>query len=243
MLYSDSRSFDYNTLEEQINMSLKNFLFTGLIGTIISSVFSTTSVSAEEMIKETNTDDKQETKVKVENGDTLWDFSQEYDVKLDDIISKNNLKSKDDLIKAGDKLIIPGIKTQEARNKQTQAVTTQVQQPVQQQATTQAPQPVANTQTTATRQAGSFKVTFYDPAVLGATTMPGGTYSGVAASLDVFPKGTQLKITLADGTVMYRTVNDTGTFAYTNPYQLDIAMPNSMVPSYGVTTASVEVIG
>jgi len=68
-------------------------------------------------------------------------------------------------------------------------------------------------------------------------------YSGVAANLSVFPKGTQLKITLADGTVMYRTVNDTGTFANSNSQQLDVAMPSSSIPSYGVTTASVEVIG
>ncbi|KRK61789.1 hypothetical protein FC68_GL000587 [Companilactobacillus farciminis KCTC 3681 = DSM 20184] len=67
-------------------------------------------------------------------------------------------------------------------------------------------------------------------------------YSGVAANLSVFPKGTQLKITLADGTVLYRTVNDTGTFANSNSQQLDVAMPSSSIPSYGVTTASVEVL-
>lgn len=225
-------------------MKFKNFLFIGLLGTIISSVFSATSVNAEEVVKETNTNDKQETKIKVETGDTLWDLSQKYDVKLDDIIAKNKLNSKDDIIKSGDNLIIPGLKTQAARDQDAQVATTSqvaTQQPVSDTqssaATTQTPQPATTT------KAGSFKITFYDPAVLGATTMPGGTYSGVAASLDVFPKGTQLKITLADGTVMYRTVNDTGTFAYSNPYQLDIAMPNNMVPSYGVTTASVEVVG
>lgn len=229
-------------------MKFKNFLFIGLLGTIISSVFSATSVNAEEVVKETNTNDKQETKIKVETGDTLWDLSQKYDVKLDDIIAKNKLNSKDDIIKSGDNLIIPGLKTQAARDQDAQVATTSqvaTQQPVSDTqssaATTQTP--VQTAQPVTTTKAGSFKITFYDPAVLGATTMPGGTYSGVAASLDVFPKGTQLKITLADGTVMYRTVNDTGTFAYSNPYQLDVAMPNNMVPSYGVTTASVEVVG
>ncbi|MFC6176934.1 LysM peptidoglycan-binding domain-containing protein [Companilactobacillus huachuanensis] len=99
------------------------------------------------------------------------------------------------------------------------------------QATTQ------STSTTGTSQ-GTFKISFYDPAVLGSNM----GYSGVAANLSVFPKGTQLKITLSDGTVLYRTVNDTGTFANTNSQQLDVAMPSSSIPSYGVTTASVEVL-
>ncbi|WP_459576745.1 DPBB and LysM peptidoglycan-binding domain-containing protein [Companilactobacillus alimentarius] len=94
-----------------------------------------------------------------------------------------------------------------------------------------------NTNTTGTSQ-GTFKISFYDPSVLGSNM----GYGGVAANLSVFPKGTQLKITLSDGTVLYRTVNDTGTFAYSNPNQLDVAMPNNQIPSYGVTTASVEVI-
>ena len=68
-------------------------------------------------------------------------------------------------------------------------------------------------------------------------------YGGVAANLSVFPKGTRLKITLSDGTVWYRTVNDTGSFAAGNPNQLDIAMPNSQIPSAGVLTATVEVVG
>ncbi|WP_334351701.1 LysM peptidoglycan-binding domain-containing protein [Companilactobacillus sp. HBUAS56257] len=96
-----------------------------------------------------------------------------------------------------------------------------------------------NTSTTSTTASGTFKISFYDPAVLGSNM----GYSGVAANLSVFPKGTQLKITLADGTVMYRTVNDTGTFANSNSQQLDVAMPSSSIPSYGVTTATVEVVG
>ncbi|AKP66146.1 DPBB and LysM peptidoglycan-binding domain-containing protein [Companilactobacillus ginsenosidimutans] len=120
--------------------------------------------------------------------------------------------------------------------------TSAVQQNVQsQQANTQAAaQPATQTYApSTTQQAGSFKISFYDPAVLGSNM----GYSGVAANLSVFPKGTQLKITLSDGQVLYRTVNDTGTFAYSNPQQLDVAMPNSSIPSYGVTTASVSVVG
>ncbi|GEO47873.1 LysM peptidoglycan-binding domain-containing protein [Companilactobacillus kimchii] len=105
------------------------------------------------------------------------------------------------------------------------------------QATTQAAS-TQTTSTTSTTASGTFKISFYDPSVLGSNM----GYGGVAANLSVFPKGTQLKITLADGTVLYRTVNDTGTFANSNSQQLDVAMPSSSIPSYGVTTASVEVI-
>ncbi|HIY92005.1 LysM peptidoglycan-binding domain-containing protein [Companilactobacillus sp. HBUAS56275] len=117
-----------------------------------------------------------------------------------------------------------------------QQSTTQSTTDTSSQAVTQA----VSTQTTSTTStaSGTFKISFYDPSVLGSNM----GYGGVAANLSVFPKGTQLKITLADGTVLYRTVNDTGTFANSNSQQLDVAMPSSSIPSYGVTTASVEVI-
>jgi len=110
----------------------------------------------------------------------------------------------------------------------------------QQQESKQSSAYTANAQATS---GSTVKVTFYDPAVLGASTMPGGIYSGVAANLSVYPKGTVLRITLQDGQVMTRTVNDTGAFASSNPNQLDIAIPNSQVPSWGTGTAQVQVIG
>ena len=124
------------------------------------------------------------------------------------------------------------------------------QQAAQEQAQAQAAQQAANASaaaasatTTSTTQSttnkGTFKLSFYDPAVLGSNM----GYDGVAANLSVFPKGTRLKITLSDGTVWYRTVNDTGSFANGNPNQLDVAMPNSQIPSAGVMTATVEVVG
>ncbi|KRL67585.1 DPBB and LysM peptidoglycan-binding domain-containing protein [Companilactobacillus versmoldensis] len=131
---------------------------------------------------------------------------------------------------------------QQAQAQQQQAQASQQQAQATQQQNTQAATQTAtqNTQSSAsTQSAGQYKISFYDPAVLGSNM----GYSGVAANLSVFPKGTQLKITLSDGTVMYRTVNDTGTFANSNPNQLDVAMPNASIPSYGVTTASVEVVG
>ncbi|CAJ2235168.1 LysM peptidoglycan-binding domain-containing protein [Companilactobacillus paralimentarius] len=118
-----------------------------------------------------------------------------------------------------------------------QQATTQSTTDTSSQATTQAAS-TQTTSTTSTTASGTFKISFYDPSVLGSNM----GYGGVAANLSVFPKGTQLKITLADGTVLYRTVNDTGTFANSNSQQLDVAMPSSSIPSYGVTTASVEVI-
>lgn len=131
---------------------------------------------------------------------------------------------------------------EQAQASQQQAQASQQQAQATQQQNTQAATQTAtqNTQSSAsTQSAGQYKISFYDPAVLGSNM----GYSGVAANLSVFPKGTQLKITLSDGTVMYRTVNDTGTFANSNPNQLDVAMPNASIPSYGVTTASVEVVG
>lgn len=96
----------------------------------------------------------------------------------------------------------------------------------------------APTKTVSGVNKGQFKLSFYDPAVLGSNM----GYSGVAANLSVFPKGTRLKITLSNGTVWYRTVNDTGTFAYANPRQLDVAMPSNMIPSAGILYATVEVL-
>jgi len=113
-----------------------------------------------------------------------------------------------------------------------------------------APAPVPVVQPTAPQPApqptlidkGTFKLTFYDPAVLGATDMPGGMYSGVAAHLGVIPRGSKIKITLSTGEVWYRTVNDTGSFAASNSQQLDVAMASSDIPSAGVLTADVQII-
>lgn len=118
---------------------------------------------------------------------------------------------------------------------QQQAAQQQASQQAQQQTTTTTAAPAATT----TSNHGTFKLSFYDPAVMGSNM----GYSGVAANLSVFPRGTRLKITLSDGTVWYRTVNDTGSFAQSNSRQLDVAMPSSQIPSAGVLYATVEVVG
>lgn len=114
------------------------------------------------------------------------------------------------------------------------------QQQVQQQAVSQ---PVAQTtQTTQPTQSatnkGTFKISFYDPAVLGSNM----GYRGVAANLSVFPKGTVLRITMSNGQTLTRTVNDTGSFAAGNPNQLDVAMPSGQIPAAGILSATVEVL-
>ena len=120
-----------------------------------------------------------------------------------------------------------------------QAAQEQAQAQAAQQAASASAAAASATTTQTTTNKGTFKLSFYDPAVLGSSM----GYDGVAANLSVFPKGTRLKITLSDGTVWYRTVNDTGSFANGNPNQLDVAMPNSQIPSAGVMTATVEVVG
>lgn len=81
--------------------------------------------------------------------------------------------------------------------------------------------------------------TAYDPRVLGNTTFG---YDTVAANLSVYPRGTKLAITFANGTTKNYVVRDTGTFAYSNPNQLDIAMPNSQALQFGRQSVTVRVI-
>ncbi|WP_445623908.1 hydrolase [Lacticaseibacillus paracasei] len=134
------------------------------------------------------------------------------------------------------------VQQQQVKQQQAQQAAAQQkqQQEVQQQAVSQ---PVAQTtQTTQPTQSatnkGTFKVSFYDPAVLGSNM----GYSGVAANLSVFPKGTVLRITMSNGQTLTRTVNDTGSFAAGNPNQLDVAMPSGQIPAAGILSATVEVL-
>ena len=201
--------------------------------------------------------------VQVEAGDTYKSIAANAGVTIAELEQANGREIGGfDLIFPGETVTLPGVTTSntDTNNVAAAATTTQAateattetttedtsyQAPVQQtqqntntqQAQTQSAAQSSTTSTTGTSQ-GTFKISFYDPAVLGSNM----GYSGVAANLSVFPKGTTLKITLSDGTVLIRTVNDTGTFAYSNPNQLDVAMPNNQIPSYGVTTASVEVL-
>ncbi|MFC6323568.1 LysM peptidoglycan-binding domain-containing protein [Companilactobacillus baiquanensis] len=185
------------------------------------------------------------THVSVEAGDTYKSIAAANGVSIAELEQANGREVGGfDLIFPGETITLPTAQaaTNTTSTQTTQATDTTPAAQTQEQAQPQATQNTTQTQTTQSSTTGTshgtFKISFYDPAVLGSNM----GYGGVAANLSVFPKGTQLKITLADGTVMYRTVNDTGTFAYSNPQQLDVAMPNAQIPSYGVTSATVEVI-
>lgn len=193
----------------------------------------------------------------VKSGDTLSGIASKTGVSLTNLISYNSL-SNPSLILVGQTLKLTGTTT---------ATTTTAKQPTTQSSSatqstgstqstsstqaTQSNQSTASTQssssttsssstasTSSTTSYGTFKLTFYDPAVLGSSL----GYGGVAANLSVFPKGTQLKITLSNGTTWYRVVNDTGSFAQSNSHQLDVAMPSSQIPSAGVLYATVSVV-
>lgn len=168
--------------------------------------------------------------------------------------AENAKKLNEKISLPGNKEFIPGIKYSEKDHhmedvdltpepKATPVVNqveTPAEQPAQQQVTqaaTQAPEQTTQPAQT-THSVGTFKISFYDPAVLGSNM----GYGGVATNLGVIPRGSRLKITTAQGDVWYRTVNDTGTFAASNPYQIDVAMPNNMIPSYGITSATVEIV-
>lgn len=194
----------------------------------------------------------------VVSGDTISEIATKTGVSAANLISYNNL-SNANMIYVGDVLKLTGV----AKTATTAQATTHTQQKAtttpaasQQKATsthtttattTQKAATTTNstsssatttTSSSSTTNKGTFKLSFYDPAVLGSNM----GYSGVAANLSVFPKGTKLKITLSNGTVWYRTVNDTGSFAASNSRQLDVAMPSSQIPSAGILYATVEVI-
>ncbi len=180
----------------------------------------------------------------VKSGDTLSQIAADNNMTTAQLAAANNL-SNADLILVGQTLKLtaaatPAPATTATTTTQTNpaAATNTTTQKTTQAATTTSTSTSTATTTGSTTNYGTFKLSFYDPAVLGSNM----GYSGVAANLSVFPKGTHLKITLSNGTVWYRTVNDTGTFAYSNPHQLDVAMPSSQIPSAGILYATVEVL-
>ena len=223
---------------------MKKVLSIALLSTVaLMGVFTSTNTAQAAVSTGNN-------QVKVEKGDTYKSIAEANGISISELEQANGREVGGfDLIFPGDLITLPGSTTSTTTqtNTDNQNVlpttdTNTTDQTQQTSTTTSATTQAATTTTSSTNSttaSGTFKVSFYDPAVLGSNM----GYSGVAANLSVFPKGTQLKITLADGTVLYRTVNDTGSFAYSNSQQLDVAMPSSSIPSYGVTSATVEVIG
>lgn len=170
--------------------------------------------------------------VTVQQGDTYKSIAQENNVSIAQLEQANNKEIGGfDLIFPDETVVLPKT-SQEA----TQATNVQSNVTNNEQQTNGAES--KNTANNVQGNGATVKVSFYDPAVLGS----GMGYGGVATNNAVYPKGTVLRITLADGTVYTRTVNDTGTYVYSNPNQIDLALPNNLIPSYGVTTATVEVL-
>ncbi len=227
---------------------MKKVLSIALVSTMaLTAIAATTSQTAQAAVS------LDSNHVQVEAGDTYKSIAAAAGITIPELEQANGrVVGGFDLIFPGETVTLPGVTTANTTSTESAAQATTTQAPAEdtsyqapaQQATTQQTQTTTQTQTQSASQSstgtsqGTFKISFYDPAVLGSNM----GYSGVAANLSVFPRGTMLKITLSDGTVLIRTVNDTGTFAYSNPNQLDVAMPNNQIPSYGVTTASVEVL-
>lgn len=170
--------------------------------------------------------------VTVQQGDTYKTIAQENNVSIEQLEQVNNREVGGfDLIFPNETVLLPRTSQNDvqANNAQSNVINNE-----QQTNGTESQNMVNNVQGSDV----TVKVSFYDPAVLGSNM----GYGGVATNNAVYPKGTQLRITLADGTVYNRIVNDTGEFVYSNPNQIDLALPNSQVPSCGVTTATVEVL-
>lgn len=168
----------------------------------------------------------------VQSGDTLSEIAHTTGTSVDTLVSLNHLANRD-LILVGQKLTLKGTAASAASTQSSAAKATTPSQ-----TTARATAPRQTTSASTATSQGTFKLTFYDPAVLGSNM----GYGGVAANLSVFPKGTRLKIVLSDGTTWYRVVNDTGGFAASNPRQLDVAMPSTQIPSAGVLSATVSVV-
>ncbi|WP_366917424.1 LysM peptidoglycan-binding domain-containing protein [Lacticaseibacillus pantheris] len=234
-----------------------NFILTGQKLQLASAAASAASSAATTNV----------TSYTVQSGDTLSAIAAKFNVTLTNLISYNNI-SNPNLITVGQQLSLVPTATSAASSAASSAATSAAPSSAASSVASSAA-PASSAATTATSTAASsaaattttttsttttnssstttttsgsartMKLSFYDPAVLGSDL----GYGGVAANLSVYPKGTQLKITLSNGTVWYRAVNDTGSFAYSNPNQLDVAMPSSQIPSAGILTATVEVVG
>ena len=177
--------------------------------------------------------------VTVQQGDTYKSIAQKNNVSIAQLEQANNKEVGGfDLIFPDETVVLPKI-SQEA----TQA--TNVQSNVtnnEQQTNGTEGQNIASS---ATQTVGTFKCTFYDVNVASGGNTNLVNDNTVAVDYNVIPYGSRIKITLSSGEVLYRTALDTGSFKYSNSYQIDIGMSNSQIFSQGrgVDTATVEIIG
>ncbi|GAW98788.1 LysM peptidoglycan-binding domain-containing protein [Secundilactobacillus mixtipabuli] len=199
----------------------KSFVSRSLVmfGTLIGLGFTTISASAKEYT--------------VKSGDSLWSIAQDNNTTTKALVNANSLKSASAVILPNQKLTLPtGSK----------AHTSLKIKPLKESTSNSKPKQSATK--TATSGWTTMVATAYDPEVAAGgqgTSIPTGT--GVAAALSRYPKGTQLEIKFQDGHTENRVVNDTGTFAYSNPNQLDISMTNAEAMQFGRQSIQVRVVG
>ncbi|GAX03654.1 cell wall-associated hydrolase [Secundilactobacillus pentosiphilus] len=195
-----------------------------MFGTLIGLGFATISASAKEYT--------------VKSGDSLWSIAKNNDTTTKAVINANSLSSAKAVILPNQKLTIPaGAKADKSPRIK----------PLTESSSNSSTKNNKSKQTatkTATSGWTTMVATAYDPEVAAGgqgTSIPTGT--GVAAALSRYPKGTQLEIKFQDGHTENRVVNDTGTFAYSNPNQLDISMTNSEAMQFGRQSIQVRVVG
>ena len=203
-------------------MLQKTFVTRSLIlfGTLIGLGFTTTSASAA-------------TTYTVKSGDSLWAIADQFNTTTQAIVTANHLSGTSATIHPNERLIV--------KKAAKSTASTQIKDLPETSTTTKTS---TDTNSTATSGWQTMVATAYDPQIAAGgqgTSIPTGT--GVAAALDRFPKGTELEIKFQDGHTEQRVVNDTGTFAYSNPNQLDISMTNAEAMQFGRQSIQVRVIG
>lgn len=203
-------------------MLQKTFVTRSLIlfGTLIGLGFATTSASAA-------------TTYTVKSGDSLWAIADQFNTTTQAIVNANHLSGTSATIHPNERLIV--------KKAAKSTASTQIKDLPETSTTTKTS---TDTNSTATSGWQTMVATAYDPQIAAGgqgTSIPTGT--GVAAALDRFPKGTELEIKFQDGHTEQRVVNDTGTFAYSNPNQLDISMTNAEAMQFGRQSIQVRVIG
>lgn len=190
-----------------------------LFGTLIGLGFATTSASAKTYT--------------IKAGDSLWKIADANGTTPNAIAKANGMGSVNAVILPNHKLTIP-TSSKSAKHTTVKSLTESDTS-----TTTK-----TSSQSTAKSGWTTMVATAYDPQVAAGgqgTSIPTGT--GVAAALDRYPKGTQLEIKFQDGHTENRVVNDTGTFAASNPNQLDISMTNAEAMQFGRQSIQVRVVG
>ncbi|WP_191982292.1 LysM peptidoglycan-binding domain-containing protein [Secundilactobacillus paracollinoides] len=178
---------------------------------------------------------KADTTYTVKSGDSLWAIAQRYDTTPQSIVKANDLSSVN-------AVILPKQTLKISNDTKADAAASKVK-PLSEDSSSKTTTTTKSSDSNSQSGWMSMVATAYDPEVAAGgqgTSIPTGT--GVAAALSRFPKGTQLEIKYQDGHTEQRVINDTGTFAYSNPNQLDISMTNAQAMQFGRQNIQVRVV-